>query len=84
MGIILGLNYVYMFGALFWIAGHELDCGLVCGASVCVRETMLESTILAQASRTRLGEINKDSNIVVARAFRLGEEIWLWAIDHLA
>jgi len=24
-GIILVVNYVYMFGALFWIAWHELD-----------------------------------------------------------
>ena len=72
----MGLNYVYMFRALFLIAWHELDCGLVCGASVCVHETVPESAILAQASQTRLGEISRDSNNVVARAFRSGEEIW--------
>jgi len=73
-----------MFGALFWIAWHELDCGLVCGAGVCVRETMPESTILAQASQTRLGEISRDSNTIVARKFCSGEEIWFWATNHFA
>jgi len=57
---------------------------LVCGAGVCVRETMPESAILAQASRTRLGEISRDSNTIADRAFHSGEELWFWAIDHFA
>jgi len=50
LGSILGLNYVYMFGALFWIVWHELECEFGYVVVVCVRETMPESACLTQAS----------------------------------
>ncbi|QCD90317.1 hypothetical protein DEO72_LG4g1272 [Vigna unguiculata] len=39
--IILGLNYVYMFGACFSIIWHELECGLVLVVVNWVREQRL-------------------------------------------
>jgi len=38
LGTILGLNYVHMFGAMFWIVWHGLECGLDFVAGVCVRK----------------------------------------------
>jgi len=38
VGIILGLNYVYMLTAWFSIVLHELECGLVLVLVNCVRE----------------------------------------------
>jgi len=49
-----------MFGALFWIIWHELECELEY-VVVCVRETVPESACLAQASQARLDEIWRDS-----------------------
>jgi len=50
-----------MFGALFWIVWHELECEFGYVVVVRVREIVSESACLAQASQARLGEICKDS-----------------------
>jgi len=57
----LGLNYVYMFGALFWIVCHELECEFGYVVVVCVCETVPKSACLTQASQAHLGEICRDS-----------------------
>jgi len=78
LNLVFGDYFVYELCVHVWCIILDclawIGCGLVCGTGICVRETMPESAILAQASRTRLGEISGDLNNVTTRAFPSGEE----------
>jgi len=59
--------------ALFTNDWYELVCELGMFAGACVRKQCKS-----------LDEINRDSNIVSARASRSGGGFWPWATGHLA
>jgi len=63
---------------------YDLEYALGLSCSGCVREIVLESAILTQASQASLGEICRDSHPFPARGYRSGERFLVWAKGHLA
>jgi len=60
-GPIFLFNYAHMFNEIVLNEWYEIGVYFGCDCCCCVRETILESACLAQASQARLGEICRDS-----------------------
>jgi len=61
-----------VFGMLFW-----------CGENDCCRRTVVKPVILAQASQSRLGEMNRDSPGSFCAKGRPGDQLNFWASEYL-